>query len=100
MVAIFGLRNTWLIEGARISLWFSRGCLRLPDGTFKPFHIKKRKGGHFDHPGGLRGPKFLVVASFGLRNAWLIEGARIFFWFSGGCLRVPFTLRVPFALFI
>ena len=61
----------------------------VPDDAFYPFYIEKRKSGVFDHPGGPRGPKFLVVASFGLRNAWLIEGARISLRFSGGCLRVP-----------
>ena len=47
------------------------------------------KSGVFDHPGGPRGPKFLVVASLGLRNPWLIDGAPISLQFSGWCLMVP-----------
>ena len=44
------------------------------------------KSGVFDHPGGPRGPKFLVVASLGLRNTWLIDGARFSLRFSRWCL--------------
>ena len=61
----------------------------VPDGAFYPFYIEKGKSGVFDHPGGPRGPKFLVVASLGQRNMWLIDGARFSLRFSGWCLMVP-----------
>ena len=54
----------------------------VPDGAFYPFYIEKLKSGVFDHQGGPRVPKFLVVASLGLRNMWLIDGARYSLQFS------------------
>ena len=60
-----------------------------PDGAFHPFYIEKVKISVFDHPGGPRGSKFLVVASLGLSNPWLIDGAPISLQFSGWCLMVP-----------
>ena len=58
------------------------------DGV-SPQHVVSHGNGLIAVASGPRGPKFLVVASLGLRNPWLIDGAPISFWFSGWCLMVP-----------